>query len=274
MLDIFIGYDPRDDKAFRVCEASLKRHAGGEIRVWPIKEWEVRRLGYGRAYRVEKNGQMIDALDGKPFSTQFSFTRFLVPALADYKDALCVYMDADMLVRADIFELIALARENPDKAVYCVPHEHRPRETTKMDGVVQTHIHRKNWSSLVIWNPSRNRFLTPERVSELPGSYLHAFSWLADDEIGSLPEQWNWLEGWSPERLEPKIVHFTRGTPDMTGHETAAYAAEWIAEWKKTSPSGSEFERSPWSRRATLAPSESERQWNPVLGRKSNPWDG
>ncbi len=247
MLNIFIGYDPRDDRAFRVCEASLKKHASADIRVWPIKEWEVRRrLGYARAYEVDAIGQMTDRGDGKPCSTQFSFTRFLVPALCDYRNEHAVFMDPDMLVRADIYELLRLCNDDPGKAVYCVQHNHVPSEQIKMDGVKQTLYHRKNWSSLVVWNPSKNRFLAPEKVSELSGSYLHAFSWLADDEIGAIPEEWNWLEGWSP-KMEPKIVHFTRGTPDMAGHETADYAVEWVKMWKSISRCGSELERTWWS---------------------------
>ena len=35
--------------------------------------------------------------------------------------------------------------------------------------------------------------------------YLHRFSWLKDEEIGSLPLQWNWLAGWYNEPKDGNI---------------------------------------------------------------------
>lgn len=243
MIDVFIGYDIRDDKAFRVCETSLKKHATLSIRVHPLKEHELRRQGYGRPYFVAANGQMLDAMDAKPFSTQFSFSRFLVPHLMGYADTVAVFCDADMLWRADIADLIDMCQG--DKAVWCVQHKHDPKEQIKMDGMEQTKYKRKNWSSLFVCNPSRNTFLTPERVSELPGSYLHGFCWLKDEEFGSLPESWNWLAGASPSEIEPRVVHYTLGTPDFPGYENAPYAKEWRKTWQSRVPS--ELERTMWS---------------------------
>lgn len=242
MTDIFIGYDERDDKAFRVCESSLRKHATIPVRIRPLREHELRRRGYIRPYFVAGNGQMVDGIEGRPFSTKFSFTRFLIPHLMDYADDLVVYCDADMLWRADIAELVDLCQD--DKAVWCVQHKHIPFENQKMDGIQQTKYPRKNWSSMVVWNPSRNGFLTPARVSELPGAYLHAFSWLSDDEFGALPREWNWLAGVG-EPCEPKVVHYTLGSPDFPGHENAPYAAEWRREYQARAPS--ELERTLWS---------------------------
>lgn len=254
MIDVFIGYDIRDDKAFRVCESSILKHATVSVRIHPLKEHELRKIGYGRPYFVAATGQMVDAIDARPFSTQFSFSRFLVPHLMGYADTACVFCDADMLWRADIAELLDLCEG--DKAVWCVQHKHTPKEEKKMDGVQQTQYRRKNWSSLVVWNPSRNGFLTPERVSELSGSYLHAFCWLKDEEIGALPEAWNWLVGWSPETIDPKVVHFSNGTPDFPGYENAPYAREWRKTWQSRTPS--ELERTMWSpEKETLVSAES-----------------
>jgi hypothetical protein len=58
-------------------------------------------------YRRESemiDGQPYDVIDGRPFSTEFSFTRFLVPALNMYEGK-ALFMDSDMYVRADINEL-------------------------------------------------------------------------------------------------------------------------------------------------------------------------
>src|SRR6185437_187672 len=100
-----------------------------------------------RAIRVG-NG-WIDGIDGKPFSTEFSFSRFLVPALSLF-DGWALFCDCDFLFTADISRLFALADDR--YAVMCVKHRHDPVETRKMDGVPQTRYRRKNWSSLVLWN--------------------------------------------------------------------------------------------------------------------------
>ena len=44
--------------------------------------------------------------------------------------------------------------------------------------------------------------LTPDVVNRQTGAYLHRMQWVADADIGSLPIEWNWLEGWnkSPRR--------------------------------------------------------------------------
>ena len=63
-------------------------------------------------------------------------------------------------------------------------------------------------------------------------THSNALLWLMDEDVGSLDEKWNWLEGWSDPEIDPKIVHFTRGTPDMEGHENVPYADEWWATLK------------------------------------------
>ena len=57
---------------------------------------------------TEKDGVKYDVIDGKPFSTDFSFTRFLVPAMTQYQ-GWALFCDSDMLYRADLRELINMA---------------------------------------------------------------------------------------------------------------------------------------------------------------------
>ena len=72
----FIGWDEREGDAYRVCEHSLVRHATCDIAVHPIKHREMRRLGlFWREWRMDGDGQWWDQADGKPFSTEFAFTR-------------------------------------------------------------------------------------------------------------------------------------------------------------------------------------------------------
>ena len=245
MITIYIGWDPRDDLAWDVCARSLMKHTTIPIRIVKLTESLARKKGaYWRGYHVEQDGQMWDGRDGKPFSTQFSFTRFAVPILENYDSDIAVFMDADMMWRADIGELLALCDEDPDKAIYCVQHDHRPPEGKKMDGVLQTRYLRKNWSSMMVFRPYLNKGLTRFALNNWRGGDLHAMTWLDDDEIGALPEEWNWLCGWSSPDIDPKIVHFTRGTPDMEGHENEEYAGEW-RDYAKTTAVRSEIRYAP-----------------------------
>ena len=67
---IFVGYDPREDRAWQVCRTSLQRHALQSLSITPLRQNELRQLGvYTRA------------VDEKA-ATEFSITRFLTPTLA------------------------------------------------------------------------------------------------------------------------------------------------------------------------------------------------
>jgi len=55
-----------------------------------------------------------------------------------------------------------------------------------------------------------------------------------EDLIGSLPEEWNWLDGHSSSKIHAKNVHFTRGGPWFRGKvwepldkQTEIYSKEW-----------------------------------------------
>ena len=185
---------------------------------------------YTRKWRWE-DGVKVDTRDGKPFSTDFAFTRFLVPAMQMYQ-GWALFCDCDFLFLADIARLFDMA--DPQYAVQVVKHNHDPKEQVKMDGQKQQKYLRKNWSSLMLWNcahPS-NKFLTTAAVNNEPGQWLHAFGWLRDEEIGSLPETWNHLAGVSEpvEGITPAAVHYTLGGPWMAGHEDGPYAGLWLKE--------------------------------------------
>ncbi|MFQ5774199.1 MAG: hypothetical protein ACE5GS_06765 [Kiloniellaceae bacterium] len=234
MLRVYIGWDPRDAAAYEVCRHSLLAHASIPVEAVPLRDWVLRARGlYWRPYHVDERGQMWDARDGKPFSTAFSYTRFCVPLMEDYGARPVVFCDADMLWRADVAELMDLAGE---AAVACVKHEHRPAEREKMTGNIQTVYRRKNWSSLMVLRPSRCVGLTPYAVNNMPRDWLHGLCWIDDAAIKGLPEAWNWLEGWSDPALEPRVVHFTRGTPDMPGYAGVAYGEEWRAALREAAP--------------------------------------
>jgi hypothetical protein len=223
---VYIGYDRREPEATEVAEASLLAKGSIPLKVTELREEELRAQGlYDRPFKTE-GSQRIDLRDGKPFSTDFSFTRFLVPELQGFRDW-AMFCDGDFLFRWDVKDLVGLIDES--KAVMCVQHDYRPTEQIKMDGQKQEQYSRKNWSSLILWNCGHpaNAVLTAKEVNHQPGSFLHGFQWLDDDLIGAIPECWNWLEGWSSLETDPKVVHMTRGIPTMKGYEDIPFADEW-----------------------------------------------
>ena len=227
-LRVYIGWDSREDIAYQVARQTLLKHATIPVEVYPIKLDELVDQGlYTRD---------IDPLA----STQFTYSRFLVPYLAGYK-GWAIFVDCDFIFFGDARELLEYM--DPSKAVMCVQHDYQPKETTKMDGVPQSAYPRKNWSSFMLFNcahPSTKQ-LTPEVVNAQTGAYLHRMQWAQDAEIGALPTGWNWLEGWydKPAQGYPQAVHHTRGGPWFKEWQDVDYAAEWLAEaaeWNAANP--------------------------------------
>ena len=216
MLQVFIGYDPRESVAFYTLAHSIFARASIPLAVVPLMR---RHLGH-----------LYTRARGPTESTEFSLTRFLVPALSGYR-GWSLYMDCDMLCRTDIAELVALT-ERAGEAVLVCKHDYVPKTERKFLNQVQTKYARKNWSSLMLFNNERCRALTPEYVNGASGLDLHRFAWLGDDQIGSVPLEWNWLVGEYPHDANAKIVHFTRGGPYFDDYRACDYAAEWFAEYE------------------------------------------
>lgn len=226
----FVGYDPRDDLAGRVAMRSMNALCWPEqeVHVHFLKDHELRRAGiYWRSYEVRPNGQHIDFADGKPFSTHFSFSRFIVPELARMMGIHepVLFTDPDVMLRAPIPQLFR--QWDDSKAVMCVPHDHTPPEMTKFDGIEQTRYFRKNWSSVMLMHPDRTKALTPQKVNNWSGAQLHALLWAKDEEIGALGFEWNHLVGYDAPNQDAKLVHFTLGTPDVPGRENDEFADTW-----------------------------------------------
>jgi len=242
MNTVYIGYDPKEDTAYEVLKFTIERISGKNIRIVPLKRDILEHIGMYTRKSELIHGQPYDIIDGRPFSTEFSFSRFLVPALNMYQGK-ALFMDSDMYLRADVNELFDLC-DMDYYPVYCVHHKYEPEKTTKMDGKEQHPYRRKNWSSLMMFNCEHqlNKQLTPEVVNTQTGRWLHGFGWLPDKEadIGRIPEEWNWLDGHSPEDMDAKNVHFTTGGPwfkdwKPRGPIEGKYAVEWCsdADWLK-----------------------------------------
>lgn len=222
-LTIYLGWDSREVEAYEVCVHSILQRCTNdnvELKIVPLIQPHLRSSGH--YYRP------ID----KKAATEFSLTRFLVPALNEFRGT-AIFADCDFLFLSDISAV--LNEVTPDAAVSVVQHDYRPSETMKMDGAQQFNYPRKNWSSFIVFNcahPS-NRALTLETVNEATPQFLHRFSWLQDSEIGNLPETWNYLEGWYDGTRsvdELKAIHFTRGGPWFSNMQDVDFADLWIKE--------------------------------------------
>jgi hypothetical protein len=214
MLSVYIGYDPRESVAFYTLAHSILRRSSIPVSIAPLMQSQLQGL-----YTRQR---------GPTESTQFSMTRFLVPALSEYR-GWSLYMDCDMLCRADIAQLAARTAETK-KAVIVCKHDYQPKAGRKFLNQVQTKYLRKNWSSLMLFNNERCRGLTPEYVNSASGLDLHRFAWTQDGLIGELPLEWNWLVGEYEYNPTAKIAHFTLGGPYFDGYRQCDYADEWFAE--------------------------------------------
>ena len=232
VLPVFIGWDSREPEAADVTKSSLIKHSTFPLHVQMLKERPLRHAGlFCRKWRAE-NGQKFDQVDGKPFSTEFSFTRFCIPALMQW-DGWALFVDCDWLFMDDIAKLIPVLEANEDKAIMCCKQDYRPKTDTKMDGVKQERYYRKNWSSFMFFNCGHptNKMLTVQSANEEPGSWLHGFGWVPDDEIGDIDHAWNWIDGTT--EGEPKGYHMTLGGPWFPHMQDIAYADEWRAEARR-----------------------------------------
>lgn len=215
-LDVYIGWDSREQDAFRVVCESMFEKTKTPINIYPLQQTWLREAGhYWRS---------PDPLS----STEFSFTRFLTPYLNEYK-GWALFCDCDFLFRRDIAKLFALCDDR--YALMCVKHDYRPKEEYKMDQQRQRQYERKNWSSLMLINCAHDQIkkLSPYTVNTQSGLHLHQFQWLTDDAIGELPMEWNYLEGWHTAENcpDPAAVHFTRGGPWLPNYQNVEYANEW-----------------------------------------------
>ena len=228
----WIGHDGREQDAYDVCMFSAQRKSTIPLYIRGLKHRELRQSGYfWREWRIEgKSGRMIDVTDGRPFSTEFAHTRFLVPALQKYS-GWALFTDCDVLWLDDIARLY---QERDERyAVLVVKQAHTPTNNVKMDGQVQQMYPRKNWSSVMLFNCGHpaNRALTVEYVNKASGGDLHGLAWLKDEEIGELSPGWNFLVGHTKSSVKPRLMHYTDGGPWFEHMRDTAYAGWWTSEF-------------------------------------------
>lgn len=217
MIPIFIGYDSKVKIAYHVLAESILRNSSTPVTISPINLSNLKNI-YTRKQ---------DPLA----STEFSFSRFLVPHLMNY-NGWAIFMDSDMVMLSDITELWNL--RNEDYAIQVCKHDYTPKSKHKFLGNNQTIFAKKNWSSLMLMNCSKCKTLTTEYVNTKSGLELHQFKWLDENLIGSIPLEWNWLVGEYPYKKDVYNVHFTEGGPYFKDYKNTEYANEWFNIYNMT----------------------------------------
>lgn len=213
-MRIYIGYDEKESVSYYTLAHSLHTRSSIPLEIAPLNRTTLR-----ECFTRER---------GPLESTDFSLSRFMVPFLCGFR-GWALFMDCDMLARADIAELASYVNlANWYKAVLVAKHDYIPRDEEKFLGHQQTKYKRKNWSSVMLFNNERCKALTPEYVNSATGLELHQFKWTNDEQIGSLPVEWNWLVEEYAYKQDAKCVHFTRGGPWFREYRDCQYSTEWF----------------------------------------------
>ena len=218
ITNIFIGFDTNNlgqRIAFEVCKRSIQKY-----------NKYVNVTGIYLSHLI-KDGIYKRPHDPKQ-STEFTYTRFLVPYLSNYT-GYSVFCDSDFLFQCDIQELDSYI--DSKKSVSCVKHQYTEcNNTTKMDGKPQERYPRKNWSSLMVFNCNHPdcKTLTPDIINKQTPKFLHRLEWTTDNITGSIPLEYNYLVGYYKNITKPKAIHFTDGGPWHQNYTNVEYANLWL----------------------------------------------
>jgi len=126
MINIFIGYDSEEKVAFNVLAYSILKHSTRPVAITPVYLKNIKDNFTRERSKIE--------------STEFSFSRFIVPHLMNYK-GWALFMDCDQLMFTDVAELWRLRDEK--YAIQVCKHDYVPRKTKKFLGAIQTNMKRK-----------------------------------------------------------------------------------------------------------------------------------
>ncbi|MFL2770101.1 MAG: hypothetical protein ACJZ9F_03735 [Rhodospirillaceae bacterium] len=227
MIRIFIGYDSRETIAYHVLSHSIQSRSSEPVEIAPLMLSQLKSVYRRKTHPLQ--------------STDFSFSRFLVPHLCDY-EGWALFCDCDMLMLDDVSRLWAERDDN--FAVQVVKHDHRPSESRKFLDQTQSQYEKKNWSSVILFNNNKCKALTTDYVNTASGLELHQFKWLNDDSlIGGLPARWNHLVDYDPKLPEEEVsfLHYTEGGPYFEDYVNCGYADLWFAEREKINHAGQDY---------------------------------
>ena len=217
-LNIYVGYDSRHTDLADLCKKCLEKginhgFGGGDIN-GSMSKWrpEIKFLDISKIPEYTR--------DYANQSTEFTYSRFLIPHLENY-EGFSIFLDDDILFDGSILPMFYFM--NPDDAVACIQYDFDKYPETKFTGEKNVSYPKKLWSSLMIFNNGHEdcKKLTPEVVNTETGKYLHQFEWT--DAISEIPEWFVITEGhaYTDKVWRPLAVHYTRGGPWIEGMDTS-----------------------------------------------------
>ena len=216
MINVFIGFDEGEKVSYHILSESIRRQSSVPVSITPLC------LSNIPEFKRELQPNQ---------STEFAFSRFLVPYLSDYK-GWSLFLDSDMMFRDDIKNLWDMI--DKDKSIMCCKHDYVPKQNVKFRGAKNEPFPKKNWSSFMLMNNERCKMLTKEFVETATGLELHQFKWTHEENIGELPLEWNWLVSEYDYNKNAKNVHWTLGGPYFKDYAKSDYADEWFRLYNET----------------------------------------
>ena len=209
-LNIYIGYDSRHTSVAELNKKCLE-HALSlvQVLVKHIIKWiswvpEIKFLDISKIPEYTR--------DYANQSTEFTYSRFLIPYLENY-EGFSIFLDDDILFTESILPMFYFL--DLDDAVACIKYDFDKYVDTKFNGEKNVSYPKKLWSSLMIFNNAHEdcKKLTPEIVNTESGKYLHQFEWT--DKISEIPDWYVFTEGHDTEETNwrPSAYHYTRGGP-------------------------------------------------------------
>lgn len=214
MINLFVGFDERESVGTHAFNASVIANCSEPVNITHLAKPAIENW-FGQQYQEGTNA--------------FTVSRFLIPDLMGRKGWAIFADGADMVCLGDLAELMKLA--DPFKAVQVVKHKYKTKHPRKYLGTQMEaenpDYYRKNWASLMLINCGNLRWPRAEDVARMSKIEMLTFAWLGDEQIGSLPKEWNWLADEYGENPNAKIVHFTAGIPGFPEYKNAPMAEYW-----------------------------------------------
>jgi len=180
VIRIFVGTDERQEKADRVLEYTIRKHASLPVEITWMRAGE----GMWSKWKYSP-----DIPDSGGWHTKFTCFRYAIPELCNFKGK-AIYLDSDMVVLGDIAEIWStplsrgpwhcLSRKRTDVSVIdCA----RMKQSwwPPLSSMMRSHKHGAYFRGIII----RNGFLDP-----------------------SLPPEWNVIDEYKPRVT--KLIHFSR----------------------------------------------------------------
>jgi lipopolysaccharide biosynthesis glycosyltransferase len=207
-IRVFVGTEPNQYIAQEVLGDSIRKHASQPV-------------------EIHNTFQNIPRVGG----THFGFVRLLVPSLCGYSGK-AIYLDADMVVLADIAELWNSLSD--DHTIALVKDAEGVVDGKPPKKINHTSVMVMNCEKLRDWNPDTMfNHVVPNKSELKPGEVHYSefvtLKWFDQDQIQALDPRWNHLNIVRP---DTKLVHFTHVTTQPWRRPSHELTSTWLGYLK------------------------------------------